>query len=733
MIRVSLLSFDKKMPLFKTILCMRALWALLGIMLAQYMIGLGTSTGLLFIASACGITLGSLLANSKVTVLGVAILAIVTNITSSLFIEGLNYILEKVFDIHFFADSIGLHIESCVGIGLVSAILTWGFWRIRSFLYIEVLAVCLAVVSLCSGHRNFHLDQPKIVTSLAWHFGVNTTYMLITVGIAFAAASLAYLYCASLAVRPRTESSPVLLSITRRRFILSSILALVFLLPLLALQSILYGYYHQTMQTRIANGVGMESKEGVSPLSFQSALGSSNQPAALVRLEGDYTDNPFIPMLYLRENALSQFNGKELVFAGRGFDSDLPTITPSESFSRTEDSELLGRTPIIQSIYTLADHNNAFAVDYPVSIVQLKNPRPKRFKSSYRAYSIAPAYPLRSLSSKHVGDPRWTPEIRSHFTQPHSDTRYGELAKEITQDAQTPVDKMNALTDYLSRTAIYTLTPNHTVEPHEDPVAPFLFGDHRGYCVHFAHALVYMARSLGLPARIGTGYLTDLSQARDGHILLRMSDRHAWAEVFIENIGWTPFDVQPDQVESHAETEVDAKLLEELMGILEPGEEILPNELTENEPGMHDDDVIWLPSKAHLYGFIAALLGLGALLKVSIRRRWKLTSNPLKKVRWSYISVSSVLLDMNYERIIAETTTDFACRTPITNLAKLSILLNQAAFNPKAMVTNHEIEQIMNDVQQELRSLPLKTRLFIALNPRSIGRTIVYCIGGGRW
>ena len=733
MINLSLLSLDQKPPLFKTIVCMRILWALFGILLAQHMIGLGTATGLLFVASACGITLGSLLANSNATSLGIATLAIMATAASSLLTAGVNYILEIIFGIHFFADSIGLHIETCLGIGLVSAILTWGFWRIRSFLYVEALTVCIAVISLCSGHRNFHLDQPKIVTSLAWYFGVNNIYMLITVGIAFATASIAYLYCASVAIRPRTESGPVLLSISRKRFAILSILALVFLVPLLALQSILYGYYHQTMQTRIANGVGMESKEGVSPLSFQSALGSSNQPAALVRLEGDYTDNPFIPMLYLRENALSQFNGKELVFAGRGFDSDLPTITTSESFSRTEDSELLERTPIIQSIYTLADHNNAFAIDYPVSIVQLKNPRPKRFKSSYRAYSIAPAYPLRSLSAKPVGDPRWTPEIRAHFTQPHSDTRYGELAKEITRDAQTPIDKMTALTDYLSRTAIYTLTPNHTVEPHEDPVAPFLFGDHRGYCVHFAHALVYMARSLGLPARIGTGYLTDLSQARDGHILLRMSDRHAWAEVFIQNIGWTPFDVQPDQVESHAETEVDAKLLEELMGILEPGEEILPNELTENEPGMSEDDVIWLPSKAHLYGFIAALLGLGILVKVSIRRRWKFTSNPGKRVRWSYISVSSVLLDMNYERILAETTTDFACRAPVENLASLSKLLNQVAFNPRAGVTNHEIDQIMNDVQRELQLLPFKRKLLIALNPRSISRTIVYFIGGGRW
>ena len=37
--------------------------------------------------------------------------------------------------------------------------------------------------------------------------------------------------------------------------------------------------------------------------------------------------------------------------------------------------------------------------------------------------------------------------------------------------------------------------------------AAFLFGNFTGYCVHSAHASVYLWRSLGLPARIGTGYL----------------------------------------------------------------------------------------------------------------------------------------------------------------------------------------------------------------------------------
>lgn len=720
-------------PLMKTIVAMRSFWALIAIVLLQQLIGLGTPTVIIFVASFIGIASATALAHSRATFFGFVALITVLLGGSSVLIDTINFFAEKFLSVHFFADSIGVHIQTCLYAIVGCGLLTWGFWRIRAFLYVEALAASLCIVALCSGHRNYHLDQPKIISSLAWHFGVDTIYMLVCIGLVFACASIIYLYCAAIAIRPRTEQGTISLLFTPRRFTISTLLTLLFCIPLILIQSILYGQYKQSMQSRIANGVGMDTKQGVSPLSFQSALGSSNQPAALVRLEGDYTDNPFVPMLYIRESALSQFNGKELVFAGRGFDVDLPAIETSGTFSRTEDADLLRRTPIVQSIYTLADHNNAFAIDYPISIVQLKNPRPKRFKSSYRAYSIAPAYELSSLSAKPVGDPRWTAELKSHFLRPHSDTRYSELAHKISHSAHTPVDKMNALTEYLSRTAIYTLTPNHTVEPNEDPVAPFLFGDHRGYCVHFAHALVYMARSLGIPSRIGTGYLTDLSQAKDGHILLRMSDRHAWAEIFIEGIGWTPFDVQPDQVESHAETAVDAKLLEELMGILEPGEELLPSELTEDEPGMQQENSLWLPSIHHLSYGIAGLIALLLSIKLWIRHRWRFTSNPIRKVKWAYISIAALLCDIHIDRKRAETPSLFAERAPIDALVAISSMLNEASYRAAPTIPNESITKTMQRVSLECAQMPLQRRLLMALNPRSSLRALVQLVGGGHW
>jgi hypothetical protein len=438
-------------------------------------------------------------------------------------------------------------------------------------------------------------------------------------------------------------------------------------------------------------------------------------------------------MMYLRESALSTFNGKEMVFAGRAYDTDLPVIPPRDSFSRNEDPELGERTPLIQSIYLLAEHDHAFASDYPASIVQLKNPRPNRFKATYRAYSIAPAFSLSGILDYQVGDPRWSSEIREHFLTKHPDNRYFDLARELTKDAKSPVAQLNAITKHLSKTAIYTLTPNHNVKPNDDPVAPFLFGDHRGYCVHFAHAIVYMARSLGIPARIGTGYLTDLSQAKDGHMLLRMSDRHAWAEAFISGIGWIPFDIQPEQVESHAETQVDAKLLEELMGTLEPGEEILPKELVKDEAGFTEASEDWIPGKNWILSIIIGPIFALYLIKIFIRYRWHIAPTPSLALRWAYISAASTLYDIGIKRSYGETRSQFACRTPEEILKPISQLLTKRAYSASGNSERAHIKSIMSITRERIGKLPRQKRIIAAVNFSSASHAISTILNGGRW
>ena len=139
-----------------------------------------------------------------------------------------------------------------------------------------------------------------------------------------------------------------------------------------------------------------------------------------------------------------------------------------------------------------------------------------------------------------------------------------------------------------------------------------------------------MLRSLGIPARIATGYLTDLSQAKDGHILLRMSDRHAWAEAYITQKGWVPFDTQPEQVESHADTQVDLKLLEELMGLVGPGEELFDEDLLDGETGVIEPNSYPLPAKRYIYITVLGTFLFLLILKLYLRFSCYLPGNQKK-------------------------------------------------------------------------------------------------------
>lgn len=718
-----------RIPWYRAVLLFRSVGAILLAFLLNAMEPLGTSPVLVSLAAIAGIIGASRVAQSRITTLGFLLGFGAIAVALSVAFGGLNYAFSGITPHYFSISRLHLHAQLSLLALFVAAGATWLFWRVRGAVTLEAILIAAVAILIFAGHRNYHFDRPKIINSLAWRLGIPHLSMLIVIGSILLALTLCYLYFASQAVRPRADRTNVQFSRSRRNLVASTV-SLAFVASIVYLtQSALYAHYNSVMLARVSNGVGMGESLGVSPLTFQSALGSTNQPAGLMRLEGDYSENPFTPMMYLRESALSQFNGKEMVFAGRAFDTDLPVVSPHSTFTGKEDVDLAPRTPLIQSIYPLADHDAAFAVDYPLSIVQLKNPNPSRFKSSYRAYSIAPAFSLSSLSNLPVGDPRWTQEVRDHYLQQHSDKRYKELALKLTEGISDPVEKINAITNYLSRTSIYTLTPNHTVAPSEDPVAPFLFGDHRGYCVHFAHAIVFMLRALDIPARIGTGYLTDLSQAKDGHVLLRMSDRHAWAEAYIRNTGWVPFDVQPDQVESHADTQVDSKLLEELMGSLEPGEEILPSQSVKDEPGMEDPEAPWLPNASTfiwaLGGFIAIMAG----IKIGLRFGWRFAPTARSKARWGYISVASALYDQGIARAFGETRLQFAKRSPDTVLVPLCDLVNAFAYAPTPRPSIEEVREAITTAHKRLAQAPLWRRALSSLNPASVTNIL----GGGAW
>ena len=85
-------------------------------------------------------------------------------------------------------------------------------------------------------------------------------------------------------------------------------------------------------------------------------------------------------------------------------------------------------------------------------------------------------------------------------------------------------------------------TPNR--EP-ADPLAYFLFTSRKGYCEYFASAMAVMLRSLGVPARLATGFQSGIYNPITELWLVRASDAHTWVEAWIAGHGWTTFDPTP--------------------------------------------------------------------------------------------------------------------------------------------------------------------------------------------
>ncbi len=78
-------------------------------------------------------------------------------------------------------------------------------------------------------------------------------------------------------------------------------------------------------------------------------------------------------------------------------------------------------------------------------------------------------------------------------------------------------------------------------------ISRFLTVERRGHCEYFATSMVLMLRSLGVPARIVNGYLTDeWNEAAGGRFLVRQEHAHSWVEAQVDNSGeWMMFDPTP--------------------------------------------------------------------------------------------------------------------------------------------------------------------------------------------
>jgi transglutaminase-like putative cysteine protease len=151
-------------------------------------------------------------------------------------------------------------------------------------------------------------------------------------------------------------------------------------------------------------------------------------------------------------------------------------------------------------------------------------------------HTNAPAAALRTATLAEI-----EPVILGRYTNlPASlPERVGQLAQEIAGDQPTPYDQAQALVAFLNQ---YPYTLDVGVPPAgQDVVDYFLFEAQTGYCDYYASAMVVLARSLGLPARLVVGYLSPPPEAT-GVYTVRQIESHSWVEIYFAGYGWVEFE-----------------------------------------------------------------------------------------------------------------------------------------------------------------------------------------------
>lgn len=140
-------------------------------------------------------------------------------------------------------------------------------------------------------------------------------------------------------------------------------------------------------------------------------------------------------------------------------------------------------------------------------------------------------------------DPYWT-DIQSQYLQlPVTLPQVvPELARSLTGSTDSTYAKATAIERYLQSFGTY-VQDTSTPPEGSDFVADFL-ANRRGYCVHYASAMVVLARSIGIPARFVEGVA--ISPGSDSAQFLATGQAaHAWAELYFAGIGWLAFDATP--------------------------------------------------------------------------------------------------------------------------------------------------------------------------------------------
>lgn len=118
-----------------------------------------------------------------------------------------------------------------------------------------------------------------------------------------------------------------------------------------------------------------------------------------------------------------------------------------------------------------------------------------------------------------------------------------KTARQVTAGTTSAYEQAMALQEWFRSKGDFTYSTEAPADSGGDAVADFLV-DRKGFCIQFSSAMAVMARSLGIPARIGVGFLPGTLDGENTWSV-KLTDAHAWPELYFEGVGWVRFEPTP--------------------------------------------------------------------------------------------------------------------------------------------------------------------------------------------
>jgi len=274
----------------------------------------------------------------------------------------------------------------------------------------------------------------------------------------------------------------------------------------------------------------------------------NNTPVMHVR---SYQGEGFLPVKW-RGSALAEFDGKRWfnpVEADRLVRVDGGNIALRTAVTGSRAGHNLiyqvHLEPIVADTLFIAGNAETISIDVPYMRL-----------SRGGGFHVAPRFGVRGLNyGVYAFQPDEWAEVRfttaplaaplraELLSLPDLDPRIPRLARDFSAGAESEVQQARAIENHLQHDYGYTL--ELLSKPVDDPLAYFLFERKKGHCEYFASAMAVMLRSVGIPARVVTGFQSGVFNPMTGWQVVRASDAHSWVEAWLEGRGWTTFDPTP--------------------------------------------------------------------------------------------------------------------------------------------------------------------------------------------